>query len=472
MNVMTRITTGSIEPVFADQQKTAQKLRTSTAEARIAKLKKLEAAILNARPAIYAALLADLHKPEAEADLGEVMHVVGEIRYACRQLRQWMRTQSVSPTLTMLGTQGRIRCEPKGVVLIISPWNYPLGLTLGPLTSALAAGNTAIVKPSEFAPHTAAVMANILASVFPTDEVALFEGDASVSTELLSLPFDHIFFTGSPAIGKIVMGAAAKHLSSVTLELGGKSPVVIDASADLEKSAASLMWGKFLNAGQTCIAPDYIYVHESVMPGFINAAQAALAKMYGADIKKTPDYCRIISDKHMSRLQALLDDAKAQGATLLTTTPPDASERFMAPTIVTHVPGSAKLMSEEIFGPILPLIPYTDLGQVISEINAAPKPLALYIYSKDQAMIDRVIGETSSGAVGINIAVLHFTHHNLPFGGVNNSGLGSSHGVFGFRAFSHQRAILRDRMSVTPMLYPPYTPRVRALIKATMKYFT
>ncbi len=457
--------------VFAAQQQTSIKLRTSTADERIAKLKKLEAVVLANKDALYRALAADLHKPATEADLDEIMPVIGEIHHAVSHLKSWMRTKRAGTTLTMLGTQARIRYEPRGVCLIISPWNFPINLTFGPLASAIAAGNTAIIKPSELTPSCSALMAEMIRQTFDPAEIAVFEGDAQVSTALLDMPFDHMFFTGSPAVGKIVMAAAAKHLSSVTLELGGKSPVIVDESADLNKAAKSIMWGKFLNNGQTCVAPDYIYVHERVLPQFLEASKAAIKKMYGDNVQASPDYCRIVNERHFGRVKRLLDDATAHGATVVTGGVAVESDKFIAPTLLTNVKLDSAAMQEEIFGPVLPIISYSDLSVPIAHINANPKPLALYVYSKTQGNIDRVISETSSGGVGINVSVLHFSHANLPFGGVNNSGIGSSHGEYGFKAFSHERAVMRDQYNSTPMLYPPYTSRVKWLMAMTLRFF-
>lgn len=478
MNVTTMITPvqqaseSLIKDVFTRQQQTAIRLRTSTAAQRIAKLKALEAALLKYKDALYRALAADLHKPEAESDLAEIMPVIGEIHHTISHLKSWMRTKRASTTMTMLGTQARIRYEPKGVCLIISPWNYPVGLTLGPLACAIGAGNTAMIKPSEMTPATSAVMAELIRETFDPSEIAIFEGDAAVSTALLALPFDHMFFTGSPAVGKIVMAAAAKHLSSVTLELGGKSPVIVDETANVEKAAKSIMWGKFLNNGQTCIAPDYLYVHEKILPEFLEKAKAAIAKMYGADAQTSPDYCRIVNERHFGRVKRLLDDATAHGATVVTGGAAVAGDKFIAPTLLTNVGTDSLVMQEEIFGPVLPIISYSDITLPIAHINANPKPLALYVYSKNQCNIDKVISETSSGGACINMSILHFSHNNLPFGGVNNSGIGSSHGEFGFKAFSHERAVLRDQYSSTPLLFPPYTASVKRLIKLTLRFFT
>ncbi len=478
MNVTTMIqpaeapSGSTIADIFRRQQQMAISLRTSTAEARIAKLKKLEAAVMAHRQAIYRALHADLRKPETEADLSEIMPVISEIRHTAKHLKSWMRTKRVATTMTLLGTQARLRYEPKGVCLIISPWNYPINLTLGPLASAIAAGNTSIIKPSELTPSCSAVMADIIRSTFDPAEIALFEGDAAVSTELLALPFDHIFFTGSPAVGKIVMAAAAKNLTSVTLELGGKSPVIVDETADITKAANSVMWGKFINNGQTCIAPDYLYVHEKILTEFLEKSKAAIAKMYGPDAQASPDYCRMVNEKHFSRVKRLIDDATAKGASIAAGGAAEIGDKFIAPTLLTNVSETSEIMAEEIFGPVLPVISYSDVSQPISHINDNPKPLALYVYSKNDALIDRVISETSTGGSCVNMSMLHYSHANLPFGGVNNSGIGSSHGIFGFKAFSHERAVLRDRFSTIPMLFPPYTNRVKALVKFTLNYLT
>ena len=459
------------ESAFTAQQARAIELRRSSYESRVAQLRRLEAAILAHQSEIYAALQADLHKPEAEADLSEILPVLSEIRHTCRHLRRWMAPQKVTATAAMLGTKAKIRHEPKGVSLIISPWNYPINLTFGPLVSAIAAGCTAIVKPSELTPHCAHLIAKIITSVFEPAEVAVFEGDASVATTLLDLPFDHIFFTGSPAVGKIVMAAAARHLASVTLELGGKSPVIVDETANLTKAARSIVWGKFANNGQTCIAPDYAYVHEAVLPQFIEAARSAITAMYG-DAANSVDYCRIVNDRHFQRVNALIADAKSRGATVVTGGAGDAAQRYIAPTLMTGVPDEAALMQEEIFGPVLPIRPYRDINQPIREINAKPKPLALYMFTKNQAQADAVIEQTSAGGSCINGTMTHFLHAKLPFGGVNNSGIGNAHGYYGFRAFSHERAVLSDQFSASPMLFPPYNGRVRKMIKLTMKFFT
>ncbi len=461
----------AIETVFKAQRETAIALRTSTAAMRIAKLQRLEAAVLANHDAICRALAADLRKPEAEADLFDILPVISGLRHARRHLTSWMKPQRAAPTRAMLGTKARIRHEPKGVSLIIAPWNYPVSLLLGPLTSAIAAGCPAMVKPSEMSPACSAVMAELIRKTFDWQEIAAFEGDASVSAALLGLPFDHIFFTGSPAIGKVVMAAAAKHLAAVTLELGGKSPVIVDESADIAKAAKSIAWGKFTNCGQTCIAPDYAYVHESRLPHFIDAMKGAITKMYG-DPAQSPDYCRIINAHHFARLTELIDDAAARGAIILTGGARDEAQKFIAPTLLTGVSPEAAIMGQEIFGPVLPIFSYRDLDEPIAAINARPKPLALYIFAKDRAKTQRILQETSAGGSCVNATNIQFVHDNLPFGGIGHSGLGNSHGLYGFRAFSHERPVLEDKFSIVPMFFPPYTPRVKQMIKWALRWFT
>lgn len=461
----------AIETVFAAQRETAIALRTSTASMRNAKLRKLEAAVLANRGAIYQALAADLRKPEAEADLFDILPVISGMRHACRHLKSWMKPKRAAPTMTMFGTKARIRYEPRGVSLIIVPWNYPISLLLGPLTSAIAAGCPAMIKPSEMSPACSALMAKIIRETFAWQEIAVFEGEAAVSKALLDLPFDHIFFTGSPAVGKMVMTAAANHLASVTLELGGKSPVIVDESADITKAAKSVVWGKFTNCGQTCIAPDYVYVHESRLPQFIDAAKATITNFYG-DPARSPDYCRMINHRHFERVSRLIDDAAARGAAIVAGSERDAAQKFIAPTLLTGVGDDALVMQEEIFGPVLPVLAYRDLAEPIAAINARPKPLALYVFAKDRARADRMVQETSAGGTCVNAAVLQFSHENLPFGGIGNSGLGNAHGFYGFRAFSHERAVLEDKFNVVPMLFPPYTTRVKQMIKWTVRFLS
>ncbi len=461
-----------IKKVFAAQQATAIQWRESTANQRIERIKKLREAVLANRDDFYQAFAKDYRKPSAEVDVTELMPVLDEMRHAIGDLKSWMKPQGVWPTSLMLTTKAAIHYQPKGRVLIIAPWNYPLNLCFGPLVSALAAGNVAIIKPSEMMPHVSAVMARIIKDVFPEHEVALFEGSLPTAEALLSLPFDHIFFTGSPAVGKVVMTAAAKHLTSVTLELGGKSPTIVDESANLRVAAETLMWGKFLNGGQTCVAPDYIYVHESVKTAFMGECKIVLAARYGqgaAEQKNSEDLTRIVNQRHTQRVASLLADAVKDGAEVVMGGEVDVEQCYVQPTLLDNIPAGSRIMEEEIFGPLLPIIGYSSLDAVIAEINASPKPLALYIWSQNQAHIDSVITRTSSGGACINHCLMQFVHGNLPFGGVNNSGIGNSHGYFGFKAFSHERAVVRaSKVMLVRLFFPPYDENRRKIIRMTV----
>ncbi|MFM7445185.1 MAG: aldehyde dehydrogenase family protein, partial [Tabrizicola sp.] len=344
----------------------------------------------------------------------------------------------------------------------IAPWNLPFHLALGPLASCLAAGNAAIVKPSELTPVSSALIARIIAETFPPDLVAVVEGDKAVAEHLLSLPFDHIFFTGSPAVGKIVMAAAAKSLASVTLELGGKSPVIVGPSADLKQAADWITFGKFLNAGQNCISPDHLYVHASVRDALLAALRDRIARAYG-DGAASPYLTRIVSAGHAARLSGLIAEGMAKGARQITSGQQDG--KSIGPHLLDGVAPDMRLATDEIFGPILPIYTYDTLDTVIAEINARDKPLALYIFDKDSARIADITQRTTSGAVGVNLTLVHYSHLNLPFGGVNTSGIGAAHGHSGYLAFSHERAVLRNRFLLLPLLFPPYTPRVMRLVQ-------
>ncbi len=447
---------------FEAQGPAALALRESTASDRIARIKQLRTAMLARRSEFYQAFARDMRKSIAEVEGAELMPVLDEMRHAIGSLKSWMAPKSIKATVTSVGSTARVRYQPRGRVLIIAPWNYPLNLCFGPLVSAIAAGNTVILKPSEMTPHVSALMGQIIAQVFDPTEVAYFEGAQATSQALLAMPFDHIFFTGSPAVGKLVMAAAAKHLTSITLELGGKSPTIVDETADVKLAAENLMWGKFINGGQTCIAPDYIYVHASVKTAFLLACKDALTNFYGAPAKrlKNPDLTHIVNERHTKRLAQLLSDAKEHGARVIVGGQVDLDACMIAPTLIENVKHDTLIMQEEIFGPLLPILEYTDLQAVVAQINAQPKPLALYIYSRDEERIERLMQQTSSGGVCINQCMMHFAHGNLPFGGVNNSGIGSAHGHHGFKAFSHERAVLTaGRLRLEKFFAPPYTAK-------------
>ncbi|HJV49286.1 MAG TPA: aldehyde dehydrogenase family protein, partial [Geothrix sp.] len=436
--------TSEVEALFARQRAARWRVAATSADQRKAKLQALLDALMAHRAEAQAALAADFRKAPEEVDLTELYPVISEIRDALRHLPRWMKPRRVPTPIGLLGSAGTIIHEPRGVVLIISPWNYPIYLTLGPLVSALAAGNCAVLKPSEFTPHTNAFLRKLLAGLFPEEEVALVEGEADVAQVLLALPFDHIFFTGSPTVGKSVMKAAAEHLASVTLELGGKSPVLVDADANLREAARKVAWGKGLNAGQTCVAPDYVLVHTRVHDSFVNELKGAFEAFYGASTearRASPDLARIINDQHFTRIQALLSGSAALVAF---GGEADAATRYIGPTVLTDVSPSAPIMQEEIFGPLLPVLRVEDMDEAVAFVNARPKPLALYVFSGSGRAAQALLARTTAGGGCINDTVLHFVHTGLPTGGVNTSGFGKAHGRHGFEAFSNARGILRQ----------------------------
>ncbi|MGB7520844.1 MAG: aldehyde dehydrogenase, partial [Spirulinaceae cyanobacterium] len=422
-------------------------------------LKALQQAIKSQEEEIAQALYNDLKRPKLESLAAEVSLCLKEISYALKHLKAWTKPQKVATPLALLPGSSHIIPEPLGVVLIISPWNYPFQLAIAPLVSATAAGNCVIIKPSEIASHTSQVIAQLIEKVFPPEYITVVEGDKEVSTELLKQKFDHIFFTGSTAIGKIVMEAAAKHLTTVTLELGGKSPCIVDSNIDIGISAKRIAWGKFINAGQTCIAPDYLLVHSSIRSALLTALKKCLEEFYGQNPATSPDYSRIISDRHFQRLSALLKEGKivVGGET-------NSAERYIAPTIIDQINWDDEVMAEEIFGPILPIIEYENLTEAITAINSRPKPLALYIFSEDKQVQKQVLEQTSSGGVCINDTISQVASCELPFGGVGASGMGSYHGKAGFDAFSHQKSILKKPFWLDIKLkYPPYEGKLKFL---------
>jgi aldehyde dehydrogenase (NAD+) len=464
------------ERLFKSHAVTALKLRQSTAAERRDKLARLLKAILERRDAILGAAHRDLGKHPTETNLTELLPLVGEVKHAIANLKRWTKTRRVGPTAATLGTSSRVVYQPKGRCLIISPWNYPLSLALGPLVSAVAAGNTAILKPSEFTPNTNRVVKDIIGAAFPQDEVAVIEGAAQTAIDLLARPFDHIFFTGSPETGKKVMAAAAANLASVTLELGGKSPVIVDASADLRSAAAHIIWGKMVNAGQTCIAPDYVYVHRDVADEFVELCRSTIAERFGgndAAIKSSLDFPRMIHAQHAQRVAGLIDDAVRCGSQVVCGGASDADARYVAPTLLRKVPANAQIRRQEIFGPVLPILEFSSLDEVIAEINAAPKPLAIYAWTRNERTVESLQTHTSSGSLCVNLCLQQFAQHNLPFGGVNTSGIGNAHGFFGFKAFSHERAVMKaGPLSALKLLFPPYDARKRRLSELLIKYAT
>lgn len=464
----------TIDRVFAEQQCFSLILRSSSCEQRLAVLEKFERVFKSSFDKLYKAAYEDFSKPESEVNTGEILSVLSELKHVRKYLRCWMKPTRVRPTAAMIGTKSKILYEPKGVTLIISPWNYPFNLSFGPMIWSIAAGNTVILKPSEMTPAMSAVIQEIVEQAFDSREVCVFQGDAEVASYLTEQPFNHIYFTGSPAVGKQVMAAAAKNLASVTLELGGKSPVIVDQSADLNKAAKSICFGKLVNNGQTCIAPDYVYVHSSVKDKLLSAMLKAIESLYGPlpKIASNPDYCRVVNQSHYQRIKSLLDNAEEQGAKIFFGGETNDQQRFIAPTLLTDIPPESDIMQQEIFGPLLPVMEFEDIATVIDQVNNNPKPLALYVFSADDALTNRVLQQTSAGDSAINATVIHAIHQNLPFGGVNNSGMGKSGGVWGFQAFSHQRSVVEDKLGLSALLSPPYTAKVKRLIRAALKFLS
>ncbi|WP_221091425.1 aldehyde dehydrogenase family protein [Deinococcus aquaedulcis] len=431
----------------------------TTAAQRQAVLRRLHDAIKRRRVTLADALRADLGKSRAEAEITELHPVLEEIAHAIRRLPRWMATRRVDTPAMLLGARSEIQPQARGVTLILSPWNYPVNLALAPLVASLAAGNTVILKPSEKAPHVAQALADLLAEVFEPQLVATVQGDADTARTLTELPFDHIFFTGSTAVGRHVMRAAADNLTSVTLELGGKSPALIDISADLRLSAERLAWGKLLNAGQTCVAPDYVLVPEAQRDALLLALDEVIARRYGdrAWLRAGPDYGRMVDAASVERLERLTRESVEAGARVVRGGEFSPAERFIAPTIVADVTPDMPLMQEELFGPVLPVLTYRTLDEALGLIRRLDTPLALYLFTGDDAVTRRVQQDTTSGGMVVNGTVVHLSNPHLPFGGVGPSGMGAYHGEHGFLAFSHQRAILTEpKRSPVRFTYPPY----------------
>lgn len=409
---------------------------------------------------LEAALAADLGKPASEARIAEVAHVRGEARSALSSLTRWTRPRRVSTPLALWPASSRVVPQPLGVVLVIAPWNYPFELVGAPLVGAIAAGNACVVKPSELAPATSHLVAELFAKYLDPDGVAVVEGGVEASTALLAERFDHIFFTGGGTVGRVVMEAAAKHLTPVTLELGGKSPCVVDASADLDVAAKRIAWGKFYNAGQTCVAPDYVLAHAHVANALVERLASAVREFYGDDPRASPDYARIVNTRHHQRLVALL----ASG-TAVVGGQHDVAERYLAPTVLTGVSPDSPAMADEIFGPILPVLSVESLDDAVRFVNARPRPLALYVFGNGRAARD-VLDRTSSGGAAVNHVWMHLANPALPFGGVGASGFGAYHGVHTFEAFSHRRSVLHATTWLDPpLVYPPYTPWKTRLVE-------
>jgi coniferyl-aldehyde dehydrogenase len=428
---------------------------------RRANLQKLRAAVLARRGDLEAALDADFgHRSRHETAIMELLALTWGIDYLRRNLRRFMRRERRSVSLPMHFARASVEYQPLGVVGIVAPWNYPVSLALMPLATALAAGNRAMIKPSELTPATSDVLVSLVSETFSEDEVTVVTGDAVIGAAFAALPFDHLFFTGSSPVGRAVMRAASEHLVPVTLELGGKSPVLVDRGQPLERVAADVAYGKLANAGQTCVAPDYLLLHEDDVAAFIAAWDKAVAALY-PDGPATADYTSIVNVRHYDRLRGLLDDARLKGARVVETglSPERAKERphTLPPTLVVNVHDDMQVMQEEIFGPVLPIVPYRDLAEAIDYVNARPRPLALYYFGSSTENRRWVLTHTTSGGVTVNGTLMHYVQDDLPFGGVGASGFGAYHAIEGFRAFSHQKAVFDvGRWNGGVLLRPPF----------------
>lgn len=410
--------------------------QTKSISFRLQQLRNLKEAILKFQPKLEQALWEDLHKSPEEAYLTEISIVLGEIDNHIRHLKKWSRPKKVLTPIHLLPSSSRITYEPLGIALIIAPWNYPFQLLFNPLVGAISAGCCAVLKPSPDSSKTATVMEEIITSTFPADYITLIQGRREVNTLLLQKQYDVIFFTGSPALGKIVMKAASEHLTPVVLELGGKSPCIVDHDANIQVAAKRIAWGKMINAGQTCIAPDYLLVHENVKDDLLNLIDKNIREMYGEDIKKSRFYPRIVSDRAIQRLLKLLEKG-----TIYTGGDYDINEKYISPTIIDNITPSDPVMQEEIFGPILPVMTFNNINEVIKYINDNEKPLAFYYFGTNSNGKD-ILLKTTSGGGCINDTLMHIANHHLPFGGVGNSGMGKYHGLGSFLAFSNSRAIV------------------------------
>lgn len=410
------------------------------------------------------ALREDLGKPTVEGFITDIAFVTGEIKSMIRNLKRWNRPERVgSPVVTQPSRSVRIP-EPVGTVLVIAPWNYPIQLLLVPAAGAIAAGNAVVMKPSEVSAATSRLLAELCPRYLDTDAVALVEGGVPETTTLLEQKWDHIFYTGNGTVGRIVMAAAARNLTPVTLELGGKSPVIVDRTANLRVAARRMAWGKWLNAGQTCIAPDYVLVDETVRARFIDEVQKAVTEFYGTDPHASADYGRIVSQRHFDRLAGMLGSGTiAVGGDAI------ADDRYISPTVLVDVDLDSQMMDEEIFGPLLPVIPVSSVDEAVTFVNSRPHPLALYVFSEDKATVDRVLDRTTSGGVTVNGTLMHITNPNLPFGGVGESGMGAYHGKSTVRLFQHMKPVLKRGTRLDPSLaYPPYSDRKARIFRKVL----
>ncbi|WDD95662.1 coniferyl aldehyde dehydrogenase [Burkholderia sp. FERM BP-3421] len=462
-----------LDALLRDQRAAYLRAPYPSWDTRASHLRALRAMLLDHRDAFAEAISADFgHRAKEEVLLSEVWLAKEEIDDALRHGKRWMKPSRRPMSKWMQPARAKVMPQPLGVVGIIAPWNYPLLLAASPLACALAAGNRAIIKMSELTPRTAALFEQLIAKTFSRDHVAVVNGDAEVGAAFSALPVDHLLFTGSTQVGRHVMRAAAEHLTPVTLELGGKSPVIVGPHARFDAAVDAVIAGKTLNAGQTCIAPDYVLVPRGQEQAFIARARARVARLY-PDFARNADYTSIVSDRHFARLQRLADEAEAAGAQLhpLADVASDPARRRFVPTIVTQAPDAATLMQEEIFGPLLPVVPYDRLDDAIAYINARPRPLALYLFDETRATVERVMRDTISGGVTVNDTLMHIACLSLPFGGVGASGMGAYHGHDGFVTFSKMKPVLtQPRFNTRNLLAPPYGKRFASVIKMMLRF--
>lgn len=453
----------SLSSVLASQRQYFATGETKSVKFRIQQLEKLKSAIIARQDKILEALNQDLGKPELEGCFE--LAVLQDIEYAIKHLPQWLKPRKVKTGLEIFPSHAKIHPEPLGVVLIIGPWNYPFSLIISPLIGAIASGNCAMLKPSELASHTSTLLTELIKDTFNSEYISIQEGGVEVAQELLSLKFDHIFFTGGTKIGQIVMSAAAQHLTPVTLELGGKSPCIVDKEINLKETAKRITWGKFINAGQTCIAPDYILVEHSIKQDLINAIKQCIQDFFGENPSESPDFARIINARQFERLRGLLSSGEV---IIGGETNPDT--KYISPTILDNVSMDSGVMAEEIFGPILPILEYGSLDEAIAVVNSKPKPLALYFFSSNTHNQQRILHETSSGGLCFNETIMHVGVTELPFGGVGESGMGAYHGKASFDTFTHYKSVLsRPFWGDLNWRYAPYTSKT---VKMFKKMFT
>lgn len=444
--------------IFESQKAYFEKKGNISVDERIKALKNLKASIQKNEKEIYDALKKDLNKPELESYVSEVGFIYSNIDYTLKNIKKWTKPKKVKNDSAQITGKSYVYNSAYGVVLIIGPYNYPFQLSVEPLVGAIASGNCCILKPSEYTPHTTNIINKIITETFDKEYLSVVTGDYKVSSDLLDLPFDYIFFTGSVPVGKIIMEKASKHLTPVTLELGGKSPVIVDETCDIEISARRICWGKFTNAGQTCVAPDYLLVNEKIYDKFLEELKNAIISFYGENIKQSEDFARIVNDKHTKRLSDIIECDKEKiyfGGEV------DFSQKYISPTIIKDVCENDKCMEDEIFGPILPVIKYKNIDDIKFYVKKHSKPLALYVFSKNNEFIDYVINNFTFGGGCINDTITHVASNHLPFGGVGTSGIGRYHGVSSFKTFSYEKAIVKKNFTFdVKLVFPPYSGKI------------